>query len=68
MFFAGGLGICSPSGWGTIPKSRADDIFCGTVDARIGASATVDLEALFDGAGTGAIDYQIDEPEFGAIH
>ena len=51
-----------------MPKSRNDDIFCGTIDATISASATVDLDALVNGAGGGAIDYQVDEPEFGAIH
>lgn len=67
-FFVGGLGFCSPSTWTTIPRSRDDDIFCGTVDARLGASATVDLDSLFNGGGSGAIDFQIDPPEFGAIH
>ena len=67
-FFVGGLGICKPSSWTTVAKSRNDDIFCGTVDARIGARATVDLDALFDGGGAGSIGFQVDPPDFGAIH
>jgi hypothetical protein len=64
----GGLGLCTPSGWTSVSKSRKDDILCGTVDASIAAEATVDLNALFGGNASGAIDFKVDPPEFGAIH
>jgi hypothetical protein len=67
-FFAGGLGLCTPSGWTSVSKSRKDDILCGTVDASISAEATVDLNALFGGNASGAIDFKVNPPEFGAIH